>query len=289
MCICISLLHRSTMSWWWKWWSVGLVWPSWITMGRSSGQCQRPETVDLSGMAIHLKVLLGFLLLELLVGLILHMLMCTPCTCCCTQYTVLPCVRQQDFVYRYTVVHVHIHCTSCTHTLYSKYTYSVHHIHCFMYTCTVLHVHIFCTLCTQTLYSYMPVFQKFPAFWTIFTLKKHPGFSEFLPLSKSKEKNPKESDRVIVNSDCTCCLRGIPLLDLYRLVVSGNIVQSKSKLLFQHRLCVTYLSPESGIFTTTLPVHWHDSDVGNRIVVKQAWMRRESTWAHQVLGLPCTF
>ena len=90
----------------------------------------------------------------------------------------------------------------------------------------------------------MQLFWKFLTFWKIFMPKKHPRFSGFLCLSKIKEENLKENDRVIVNNKCTCHLRGIPPLDLYGLVVSQNIFQSKSKLLFQHWLC--YL-PQSWI------------------------------------------
>ena len=134
----------------------------------------------------------------------------------------------------------------------------------------------------------MQVFWKFPTFQIISTPKKHPRFSGFLPLSKTKEKKTQRERQSNSQQRMRAPSEGNPTVRSVRLVVSRNIFQSESKSLFQHWLCVTYLRPESGIFTATLPVHWHDSDVRNRIMVKP-WTRRESTRAHQVLGLPCTF
>ena len=124
-----------------------------------------------------------------------------------------------------------------------------------------------------------------------FTPKKHPGFSGFLPLSKTKERNLKETDKsnskniscyvflVIVNSECARHLRGILPLDLEGLCLRISSNQSRSRSFSMDSVFNTCLSPESGILTTALPVHWCDNDVGNRIVVKP-WLPRESTWAH---------
>ena len=41
----------------------------------------------------------------------------------------------------------------------------------------------------------MPVFWKFPTFQKMLTPKKYLGFSGFITLSKTKEKNLKENDK----------------------------------------------------------------------------------------------
>ena len=74
----------------------------------------------------------------------------------------------------------------------------------------------------------MPVFWKFPTFQKILMPKKDPGFSGFLLLSKTKEKNLKENARLLSSLHVSDGMAHI-CARLYQRCIRSSVVSGQSK------------------------------------------------------------